>query len=107
MDKVRDAFYAWKSVDNNHVYVDVDANSLETFKAGAAWQAEQLTPKDKPTECANGCPVNQVCDYCQRGATAALMPCGASVQNVYEAYEAGKKAAHYRHPATIASSPPT
>jgi hypothetical protein len=35
------------------------------FKAGAAWQAAQSIPKDKPTECANGCPEKQVCDYCQ------------------------------------------
>ena len=30
-----------------------------------AWQAAQSVPKDKPTECANGCPEKQVCDYCQ------------------------------------------
>lgn len=55
-------------------------------------QAAQSYPKDKPEECVNGCPKNQVCDYCQSTA-AAMIPCGTSVTNVYEAYEAGKKAA--------------
>lgn len=56
-----------------------------------AAQSEQSERKDKPAECVNGCPDKQVCDYCQ--SAAAIMPCGASVTNVYEAYDAGKKAA--------------
>ena len=31
----------------------------------AAHEREKFYGQDKPAECANGCPKNQVCDYCQ------------------------------------------
>lgn len=98
-DKMREAFEKWAgdrgySLDkyNGH-YKDqrtIDAwwiwqSALERTPAA---QSEQSERKDKPAECVNGCPDKQVCDYCQ--GAAAIMPCGASVTNVYDA---GKKAA--------------
>ena len=31
----------------------------------AAHEREKFCGQDKPVECANGCPDNQVCDYCK------------------------------------------
>lgn len=67
-DKMREAFEKWAVSEGMPItrghYYDVYA-SAETRAAYLAWQAAQSVPKDKPTECANGCPEKQVCDYCQ------------------------------------------
>ena len=51
------------------------ANELQRFAAlVAAHEREKFYGKDKPEECANGCPKNQVCDYCQRAEQAEQEP---------------------------------
>lgn len=41
-------------------------DDLERFAAFvAAAERERFYGQVKPTECVNGCPANQICDYCQ------------------------------------------
>ncbi|HEX5791545.1 MAG TPA: hypothetical protein VFY13_10335, partial [Luteolibacter sp.] len=91
-DKMREGFGKWLVQRRLGRLADFDGHLIDcTAVFWEAWQAAQSERKDKPAECVNGCPDKQVCDYCQ--GAAAIMPCGASVTNVYEAYDTGKKAA--------------
>jgi hypothetical protein len=50
----------------SHEEIDVHITDLERFAAlVAAAERERFYGEDKPDSCVKGCPVGQVCDYCQ------------------------------------------
>ncbi len=51
---------------NGDVWLFDGEEQLAHFAAlVAAAEREAFYGQDKPAECANGCPINQICDYCQ------------------------------------------
>ena len=54
------ALQAWTENDWDE-YVDIP----KLIQLVRADERERFYGQDKPAECANGCPANQICDYCQ------------------------------------------